>query len=150
MLDASAREILATIRSSAATTGVRVILMVGSRAEERAAALDLGADDAISRPWDQGELLSRIRVQLRARRTEKELRHEVIVAEEGQHIARTAFDALAVTEKMTSDAVSLDKQAEIWTCVALSGGRRHGGNLLSICAQRAYRGQTEQQDHLRA
>src|SRR5580704_10307926 len=69
VLDASAREILATIRSSAAATGVRVILLVGSRAEERAAALDLGADDAISRPWDQGELLSRIRLQLRTRRT---------------------------------------------------------------------------------
>jgi len=109
-LDASAREILATIRGSAATAGARVMLLVGSGAEERAAALDLGADDAISRPWDQGELLSRIRAQLRARRTEKDLRHEVTVAEEGQHIARTAFDALAVTEKMTSDAFSLDKR----------------------------------------
>ncbi len=127
VLDASAREILATIRGRASTTGVRVILMVGSRAEERAAALDLGADDAISRPWDQGELLSRIRTQLRALRTEKELRHEVTVAEEGQHIARTAFDALAVTEKMTSDAFSLDKRlkfglASLFVVAALMAG----------------------------
>ena len=127
VLDASAREILATIRSSAATTGVRVILMVGTAAEERGAALDLGADDAISCPWDQGELLSRIRVQLRARRTENELRHELIVAEEGQHIARTAFDALAVTEKMTSDASSLDKRlkfglASLFLVAALMAG----------------------------
>jgi len=126
-LDASAREILATIRGSASTTGVRVILMVGSGAEERAAALDLGADDAISRPWDQGELLSRIRTQLRAQRTEKELRREVTVAEEGQHIARTAFDALAVTEKMTSDAFSLDKRlkfglASLFVVAALMAG----------------------------
>jgi DNA-binding response OmpR family regulator/S1-C subfamily serine protease len=126
-LDASAREILATIRGSGATTGTRVILMVGSRAEERAAALDFGADDAISRPWDPGELLSRVRAQLRARRTENELRHEAAVAEEGQHIARTAFDALAVTEKMTSDASSLDKRlkfglASLFVVAALMAG----------------------------
>ena len=32
------------------------------------------------------------------------------IAEEGQQIAHTAFEALAVTEKMTSDAFSLDRR----------------------------------------
>lgn len=50
MPDLNARGALATIRGSAATEALRVILLVGSSAEERAAAIDLGADDAISRP----------------------------------------------------------------------------------------------------
>ena len=38
--------------------------------DERAAGLDLGADDAISRPWDAAELLARVRTQLRVLRAE--------------------------------------------------------------------------------
>jgi len=116
-LDHDAHSILATIRGSAATAGVRVILLAAARAasqsEERAEALDLGADDAISQPWDQAELLARIRSQLRALHREKDLADKLRVAEEGQHIAHTAFEALAVTEKMTNDAFSLDRRLKI-------------------------------------
>jgi DNA-binding response OmpR family regulator/S1-C subfamily serine protease len=111
--DASAREALATIRGSAATEAVRVILLVGSGAEERATAIDLGADDAISRPWESGELLARVRSQFRVQRGEKQLRDKMRLAEEGQQIAHTAFEALAVTEKMTSDAFTLDRRLKI-------------------------------------
>jgi DNA-binding response OmpR family regulator/S1-C subfamily serine protease len=111
--DSSARETLATIRGSAATEALRVILLVGPSAEERAAAIDFGADDAISRPWEQGELLARIRAQFRMQRSEKTLRDKMQLAEEGQHIAHTAFEALAVTEKMTSDAFTLDRRLKI-------------------------------------
>lgn len=58
----STHEMLATIRGSAATEGIRVILLVGGGAGEREAGLDLGADDAVSRPWDAAELLARVRV----------------------------------------------------------------------------------------
>ena len=116
-LDHDAHSILATIRGSAATAGVRVILLAAARAasqsEERAEALDLGADDAISQPWDQAELLARIRSQLRALHREKDLADKLRVAEEGQHMAHTAFEALAVTEKMTNDAFSLDRRLKI-------------------------------------
>jgi DNA-binding response OmpR family regulator len=81
ILDHGAREILATIRGSAASTSVRVILLVGPQPDERAAALDLNADDAISRPWDDYELLSRIRSQLRMQRAEKDLRRQIRIAE---------------------------------------------------------------------
>jgi S1-C subfamily serine protease len=95
------------------TGDVRVILLVGASAAERAEALDLGADDAVSRPWNSGEILSRVRAQLRTRRTEKELRDKMRIADEGQQIAHTAFEALAVTEKMTSDAFSLGRKLKI-------------------------------------
>jgi DNA-binding response OmpR family regulator len=97
MPDLSAREAIATIRGSAATEALRVILLVGPSAEERAAAIDLGADDAISRPWESSELLSRVRSQFRAQRAEAQLRAKARIAEEGQQIAHTAFEALAVT-----------------------------------------------------
>lgn len=111
--DPGAREMLATIRGSAVTDEVRVILLTGAGAEERAAGLELGADDAISRPWHQGELLARVRGQLRAWRAEKNLAEKTRIAEEGQQIAHTAFEALAVTEKMTSDAFSLERALKI-------------------------------------
>jgi len=111
--DPEARELLAAIRGSAITEGVRVILLTGAAPEERAAGLELGADDAISRPWNQGELLARVRAQFRARRAERDLREKTRIAEEGQQIAHTAFEALAVTEKMTSDAFSLERTLKI-------------------------------------
>ena len=106
-------EAIAEIRGSAATERVRVVLLVGSDAKERAAALDLGADDAISRPWDAAELPARLRTQLRARRADILLLQKAEIAEEGQRIAHTAFDALAVTEKMTKDAFTLDRRLKI-------------------------------------
>jgi len=109
----SAHETIAEIRGSSATERVRVILLVGQDPKERAAALDLGADDAISRPWDSAELPARVRTQLRVRRADRLLLQKVDIAEEGQKIAHTAFDALAVTEKMTQDAFSLDRRLKI-------------------------------------
>jgi DNA-binding response OmpR family regulator/S1-C subfamily serine protease len=109
----TARELLAAIRGAAATEGLRVVLLVGSGAEERAAGLDLLADDAVSRPWDSLELLARVRAQLRVRRAEQQLRDKMRIADEGQQIAHTAFEALAVTEKMTSDAFTLDRRLKI-------------------------------------
>jgi DNA-binding response OmpR family regulator/S1-C subfamily serine protease len=109
----SAREMLATIRGAALTSTVRVIVLVDSGSDNRAVGLDLGADDAVSRPWDAVELLARTRVQLRALRADKQIREQMRIATEGQQIAHTAFDALAVTERMASNADALDKRLKI-------------------------------------
>jgi DNA-binding response OmpR family regulator len=110
MQEPGAAEVLATIRGSAKTAAIRVLLLVSGGSEQRASALDLGANDAISRPFDSRELLARVRARLRVQRAENELREKMRIAEEGQQIAHTAFEALAVTEKMTSDAFSLDRK----------------------------------------
>ena len=110
MQEPGAAEVLATIRGSAKTAAIRVLLLVAGGSEQRASALDLGANDAISRPFDSRELLARVRARLRVQRAENELREKMRIAEEGQQIAHTAFEALAVTEKMTSDAFSLDRK----------------------------------------
>ncbi len=108
-----AREFIATIRGVASTEGVRILLFVPGGADDRATALDMGANDAISRPWDLRETLARVRSRLRMRRHELQLIDKTRIAEEGQQIAHQAFEALAVTEKMASDAVSLDRGLKI-------------------------------------
>jgi DNA-binding response OmpR family regulator/S1-C subfamily serine protease len=110
---APCREFLAEWKGTAATQDARVILLVSGDATDRALALDLGADDAISRPIDPQELLARVRAQLRAKRAADELHQKVEIAVEGQQIAHTAFEALAVTEKMSKDASSLNRALKI-------------------------------------
>ncbi len=109
----NARETITTIHGSAATEMVRIILLVGSDAEQRIEALNFGADDAVSLPFDPGELLARVRTQLRVSRERKQLRDETRIAVEGQQIAHTAFEALAVTEKMANDASSLNRKLKV-------------------------------------
>ena len=118
--DPGAGELLATIRGSARTESVRVLLLVAAGGEQRATALDLGADDAISRPCDSRELLARVRARLRMQRAENQLREKMRIAEEGQQLAHTAFEALAVTEKMTSDAFSLDRKLKTGLAAVLA------------------------------
>lgn len=116
----TAQEVIASAHGAEATDGIRVVLLVGSTAAERTSAVDIGADDAISRPWDPSELVARVRTQLRVRRQEQELRRKTHIAEEGQQIAHTAFEALAVTEKMASEATSLDHRLKMGVAAAFA------------------------------
>jgi len=54
-----------------------------------------------------------MRVQLRERHAFDELREKTRIADEGREVAQTAFQALAVTEKMTRDAFFPGACAEI-------------------------------------
>ena len=68
-------------------------------------------NDAISKPLGtQGSCWRECVRACACKRVENELRDKMRIAEEGQQIAHTAFEALAVTEKMTSDAFSLDRK----------------------------------------
>jgi DNA-binding response OmpR family regulator len=125
LLDATANqtaipEIFVAVRNRPAAERIPIIFLVGEHAHDRTAALDLGADDAISQPWDDRELLARVRAQLRKREADRDLRETLRIAEEGQQIAHTAFDALAVTEKMTNDAYSLGRTLRIGVTAAFT------------------------------
>jgi DNA-binding response OmpR family regulator len=111
---------LAEIKGLAATASTRVILLTRGGAAERARGLDLGADDVLSPPWEPAELLARVRVQLRDKRAYDQLQEKTRIAAEGQEIAHTAFQALAVTEKMTRDATTLDRALRIGVASLLS------------------------------
>jgi len=114
-------ETVSQLKAAASTRYVRVFVLSSRGPAERARAFDLGADDVLSRPWDPQEFFARIRTQLRTRRSTRALVNQVHIAEEGQHIARTAFDALAVTEQMTKDALSLDRRLRIGLVGVLGG-----------------------------
>jgi DNA-binding NarL/FixJ family response regulator len=114
----SCNEAIAVARSHSADTRI-VVLSQGSPAD-RARALDLGADDVIPIPWTEGELLARLRAQLRQKNAVDKLEEKTRLAEESFGVAQTAFQALAVTEKMTRDAFSLERILKIGV-IALFG-----------------------------
>jgi DNA-binding response OmpR family regulator/V8-like Glu-specific endopeptidase len=104
--------LIAELRGAAATQDVRAIVLCGAAADGPR-WLDLGADDVLGCGASADELLARVRVQLRTRRAVVELRRQTRIAEEGHQMAQTAFTALAVTEKMTRDAFTLDRRLKI-------------------------------------
>jgi DNA-binding response OmpR family regulator len=121
--DLQSSNVLTEIKALATTASTRVVLLTHGGGAERARGLDLGADDVICPPWDPDELLARVRVQLRERRAYEDLWDKTRIAAEGQEIANTAFQALAVTEKMAHDATVLDRTLKIGVaaliCVAV-------------------------------
>lgn len=59
--------LLSEIKGSKQSRMVRVVMLVHGNSAERTRGLDLGADDAMSLPFDPVELLSRIRTQMRSK-----------------------------------------------------------------------------------
>jgi DNA-binding response OmpR family regulator/S1-C subfamily serine protease len=113
LADIQCCDALSEIKGNSATAGTRVILLIQGGGAERARGLDLGADEVLTSPWDAAELLARVRVQLREKHAFDELREKTRIADEGREVAQTAFQALAVTEKMTRDAFSLGRALKI-------------------------------------
>src|SRR5271170_3899022 len=111
---------LAEIKGLGSTANTRVILFASGGGAVRARALDLGADDVMSPPLEPAELLARVRVQLRDKHALEELQFKSRIAEEGQEIAHNAFQAIAVTEKMTRDAFSVDRALKIGVAALLA------------------------------
>src|SRR6266705_2998052 len=103
LADIQCCDALAEVKGNAATAGTRVILLIQGGGAERARGLDLGADDVLTSPWEPAELLARIRAQLREKHAFDELREKTRIADEGREVAQTAFQALAVNEKITRD-----------------------------------------------
>jgi DNA-binding response OmpR family regulator/S1-C subfamily serine protease len=104
---------LAEVKGNASTAGTRVILITQGGGAERARGLDLGADDILSPPWEPAEMLARVRVQLREKHAVDQLAEKTRIADQGREMAQTAFQTLAVTEKMTRDAFSLERALKI-------------------------------------
>jgi serine protease Do len=109
-------DVLAELKSGSSTKGLRVILLVSGAAPERVHALDLGADDVLSRPFDPHELQARIRVQLRLKRTEDELRDRLRIVEESEQVSHAA---MVVTEKASREASGLRSALKVGGVVLL-------------------------------
>jgi len=100
--DLSCCGIITQIKSREQTKSIRVLMVVQGGALERARALDLGADDVISAPFESLEFAARVRTQFRDRQPELELRSKLKQAERNEQLAEIAVETLsggAVTRK---------------------------------------------------
>jgi serine protease Do len=83
-------DLLAEIKGSEHAQNIRVVLLSPGGSAERSRGLDLGADDALSLPFDPQELLSRVRSQLRNKRVVDQLRD----ADESRNAAKEVVAAV--------------------------------------------------------
>jgi S1-C subfamily serine protease/DNA-binding NarL/FixJ family response regulator len=93
---------IAQLKAREATKSIRILMLVQGGALERARALDLGADDVLSSPFEPAEFAARIRAQLRDRAPAEELRAKLREAEQREHLAEIAVETLSggvVTKK---------------------------------------------------
>ncbi len=93
--DLSCCGIITQIKSREQTKSIRVLMVVTGGALERARALDLGADDVISSPFDPVEFAARVRAQFRERQPEDELRLRLKRAEQKEQLAELAVETLS-------------------------------------------------------
>jgi S1-C subfamily serine protease/DNA-binding NarL/FixJ family response regulator len=93
--DLSCCGIITQIKSREQTKSIRVLMVVQGGALERARALDLGADDVISAPFEPLEFAAKVRTQFRERQPEVELRGKLKQAEEKEHLAGLAVETLS-------------------------------------------------------
>lgn len=109
--------------------GVLLVVSAREATDEKVAALDLGADDYVTKPFDTEELLARLRVALRHRAptapaatvTRGDLtidfdRRLVTRAGEEVHLTRKEYDVLAVLARHIGRVVTHDRMiAAAWS-----------------------------------
>lgn len=76
-------------------SSLKVVMIVQGGALERARALDLGADDVISFPFDDLEFAAKVRTQFRERKPEEELKTMLKYAVQREHYADIAVESLS-------------------------------------------------------
>jgi S1-C subfamily serine protease/DNA-binding NarL/FixJ family response regulator len=92
--DLSCCGVISQIKASPDPRTLRILMIVHGGALERARALDLGADDVISFPFDPLEFIARVRTQFRERQPELELEAKLKDALQKERLAETAVEAL--------------------------------------------------------
>ena len=87
-------DLLADVKGSEQVRHIRVVMLAAGGSAERTRGLDLGADDVLSVPFDDRELLARVRAQFREKRPEDELREAARDARKSQRATRRVMRAL--------------------------------------------------------
>src|SRR6202167_5390531 len=87
-------DLLSEIKGSEHTHNIRVVMLSPGGAAERTRGLDLGADDALSLPFDSHELLARVRSQLRNKYIADEFQERLRLAEDNRNSAQQVVTAV--------------------------------------------------------
>src|ERR1700719_1649722 len=85
--DLSCCGLISQLKSRPDTRPLKIVMVIQGGALERARALDLGADDVISFPFDNVEFAARIRTQFRERQPEEELKTMLKYAAQRDNLA---------------------------------------------------------------
>jgi len=93
--DLSCCGLISQIKAVPDPRNLKIVMIVHGGALERARALDLGADDVISFPFEPLEFAARIRTQFRERQPEVDLEAKLKDALQREHLAETAVEALS-------------------------------------------------------
>ncbi len=98
-------EVLRRLRSAPQTEHIPVVMVTAlTEREDRVRALDLGADDFISKPIDRVELLARIRSLLRIKRFHDELKAKLHqIQQQNEHIRRLMTERKALVDMIVHD-----------------------------------------------
>src|SRR6266446_187498 len=107
--------LISELKGNEATAPVKVVLLAHGGPLERSRALDLGADDVLSIPFESAELFARIRAQLREKAPDDRLRSEVREAKRKELEAEAALAAI-VTQKESGKK----RWLALWLVIALS------------------------------
>ena len=100
--DLSCCGLISQLKSRPDTRPLKIVMVIQGGALERARALDLGADDVISFPFDPVEFAARIRTQFRERQPEEDLKTMLKYAAQRENLADLAVETLsggAVTKR---------------------------------------------------
>ena len=93
--DLSCCGLISQIKAGPDPRSLKIVMIVHGDALERARALDLGADDVISFPFEPVEFAAKIRTQFRERQAEVELEAKLRDALEKERLAENAIEALS-------------------------------------------------------
>jgi DNA-binding response OmpR family regulator/S1-C subfamily serine protease len=94
--------LLTQLKGNEATAPAKIILLAEGGPLERSRALDLGADDVLSIPFEPLELFARIRAQLREKAPDDRLRLQALDAKRKESEAAAALAAI-VAQKETGN-----------------------------------------------
>src|ERR1035438_6152206 len=86
---------ISQLKSRPDTRTLKILMIVPGGPLERARALDLGVDDAVSSPFDAVEFASRVRTQFRQRQPQEDLKAMLKYATQRESIADLAVESLS-------------------------------------------------------
>src|ERR1700737_5019821 len=93
--DLSCCGLITQLKSRPDSRPLKIVMVVHGGALERARALDLGADDVVSFPFEPVEFAARIRTQFRERQPEEDLKTMLKYAAQRENLADLAVESLS-------------------------------------------------------